>query len=703
MFINCLNRYNGESKPISAVSNLTVDCNLMTLSNLKHPANLASNYPHKHQPTCTLPFKKMAAALGLFLGLSSWAQAQLPAPVESALNRAKISTEDISLLIMPVNTATNNNAQPTPNKSRLPKTVKPEQAKALDTEPSDPDALPPETQDTIVAPGSAATEPKLSTQQSNAATTTPTSPAVTQTNSQKTSQTASQTAVTSNEATDPTVVEKSAPSIEFPVRHLADLPRTPASTMKLIPTFVALDLLGPDFVWFTQVYHTGFISANTLYGDLIIKGSGDPKLTAQRLNKLLEQVQKSGIQHIKGDIVLDSSIFQGVTKDPAAFDNDPLRPYNASPDGLLVNFSSVEVTAVPLLNESQKGRSKIYYNPRLADYELPNTLANTSTGRCSSARSSLAPVWQDSGLVFNKKLPDSCGTHTFYIAYPDAKDFAKRVIKNQWLNLGNTLSGNIKFLGLGNTVSGEMINTESPLKSRFGNYFDMSAGPNKDSVLTPSFSLLPSSPLPFVSYPSLPLSQQIYDINHYSNNVMTEQVTLTLPLYTKVQQKSDDPNTKPITKVIKSRQTEHSDYLKSLATINQWWQSNLTTLPPVMTNGSGLCRDCTVTAENLAELLSFAYNHRNFDTYVNSLGVAGISGTIAEHSERLPNSAAIGQAWIKTGTLNDVTSMAGYVRGQSGQDYVVVGIINGTATDQPFNTYEARYVLDTMLDWTAKQ
>ena len=47
--------------------------------------------------------------------------------------------------------------------------------------------------------------------------------------------------------------------------------------------------------------------------------------------------------------------------------------------------------------------------------------------------------------------------------------------------------------------------------------------------------------------------------------------------------------------------------------------------------------------------------------------------------------------------------MAGYVRGQSGQDYVVVGIINGTATDQPFNTYEARYVLDTMLDWTAKQ
>ena len=667
----------------------------MTLSKTKYPTAPAPFATRKPKIVRTLPFKKMAVAVSLCLGVLPGAQAQLPAPVESALNRAKISSEDISLIIMPVDVATNGNTQSTPKKSRLPKTVKPTEVEALESESSDPDALPPETSNSIVKPVVATTESKPSAQQSDTATTKPNKPTV--------NETANQTVATNTGVTGSVVSETSASSLEFPVRHLTDLPRTPASTMKLIPTFVALDLLGPDFVWFTQVYHTGFISANTLYGDLIIKGSGDPKLTTQRLNKLLEQVQKSGIQHIKGDIVLDSSVFQAVSKDPAAFDNDPLRPYNASPDGLLVNFNSVEVTAVPLLNESQKGRSKIYYKPRLADYELPDTIANTSTGRCASARSSLAPVWQDSGLVFNRKLPESCGTHSFYIAYPDAKDFAKRVIKNQWLNLGNTLSGNIKFLGLGNTVSGAMINTESPAKSRYGNYFDMSAGPNQDSALTQPFARIPSSPLPFVSYPSLPLSQQIYDINHYSNNVMTEQVTLTLPLYIQVQQKPEEPDAKPSTKVIKSRQTQHSDYLKSLSTINQWWQTNLTTLPPVMTNGSGLCRDCTVTAENLAELLSFAYNHPHFNTYVNSLGVAGVSGTITEHADRLPNSAAIGRAWIKTGTLNDVTSMAGYVRGQSGQDYVVVGIINGSATNQPFNTYEARYVLDTMLDWTAKQ
>lgn len=634
-------------------------------------------------------FSNIVTAISLCLGVSPWAQALLPPPVETALNRAKISTDDISLLIVPVSPEVSSNSDAVAHNSRLPKVVKPEETKRLEAEIlSDADALPPEIQ-----------TPELTS-----------SPSVVSRNRQpvKPNELATTTANDSTQALDPTAItgvvdltEQPTANIEFPIRHLTDLPRLPASTMKLIPTFVALDLLGPDFVWFTQVYHTGFISANTLYGDLIIKGSGDPKLTTQRLNKLLEQVQKAGIQHIKGDIILDSSVFQGVTKDPAAFDNDPLRPYNASPDGLLINFSSVEVTAVPLLNDSQRGLSKIYYKPRLADYDLPESLATSTTGICSSARSALAPVWQKEGLKFNKKLPESCGARTFYVAYPNAKDFAKRVVKNQWLNLGNTLSGNIKFLGLGNTISGDMINTEQPLKVAYGNYFDMNASNTKKINTGSPFSLIPSSPLPFISYPSLPLSQQIYDINHYSNNVMTEQVTLTLPLYTKLN--PDNTDSVATGQVVKSREIAHSDYLKSLATINQWWQSHLTTMPPMMTNGSGLCRDCSVTAENLAELLSYAYHHPHFDVYLNSLGVAGISGTILEHSKRLPNSAAIGRAWIKTGTLNDVTSMAGYVKGQSGQDYVVVGIINGSDSGQTFNTYEARYVLDTMLDWTAQQ
>lgn len=666
--------------------------------------------------------QKTALTLGLCCGFASWAQAELPTPVETALARAQISSDDISLIIMPVTAASESNAvgDSTATEgskarpiSKLPKIIEPEVAKSEQVEDlsnHDADALPPEDSVNI--------EAKITSSTQLAKTINPAKDGVSvnqngQGNRQsKTAQSSQNKTVNINPlATKTETTSTLHKPLSYPIRHLADLPRTPASTMKLIPTFVALDLLGPDFVWFNKVYHTGYVISNTLYGDLIIRGSGDPKLTTQRLNKLLEQVRNTGIQHIKGDIILDSSIFQGVTKDPAAFDNDPLRPYNASPDGLLINFSSIAVTAAPLLNDHNKGGSKLYYQPNLADYNLPSNLNTSSTGSCRSARSALAPVWQSEGLKFNKALPNSCGTHTFYIAYPSAKEFAKKVVKNQWLNLGNSLTGNIKFLGLGNTVSGEIINTESPIKSMFGSYFDMGGNIDNSSRTPKLLSTLPSLPFPFVSYPSLPLSQQIYDINHYSNNVMTEQVTLSLPLYSNPSIKKGKAYTavNNATELanaaieIKARDRHYSDYPQALSTIDHWWQQNLTTFPPAMTNGSGLCRDCSVTAENLAELLHFAYYHRDFDTYVNSLGIAGISGTIAAHADRLPKSEAIGRAWIKTGTLNNVTSMAGYVNGQSGQDYVVVGIINGSNNKQTLNTYQARYVLDTMLDWTAKQ
>lgn len=103
--------------------------------------------------------------------------------------------------------------------------------------------------------------------------------------------------------------------------------------MKLVPSFIALDTLGADFVWYTRVYHTGIVIGNRLHGDLIIQGSGDPKMTHERLKQLLYKVQASGIHHIDGDIIIDSTVFNNVSKDPAAFDNSPLRPYNASPDG----------------------------------------------------------------------------------------------------------------------------------------------------------------------------------------------------------------------------------------------------------------------------------------------------------------------------------------------------------------------------------
>jgi D-alanyl-D-alanine carboxypeptidase/D-alanyl-D-alanine-endopeptidase (penicillin-binding protein 4) len=488
------------------------------------------------------------------------------------------------------------------------------------------------------------------------------------------------------------------------LNHQPNVPRTPASTMKLVPSFIALDTLGADFVWYTRVYHTGIIIGDRLHGDLIIQGSGDPKMTHERLKQLLYKVQSSGVRHIDGDIIVDSAIFKNVSEDPAAFDNSPLRPYNASPDGFLVNFSTMGIKTYPLDN----GQASLTYKPRLANYQLPDKI-NTRAASCGQASYSLAPQWQEEQLALNASLPENCGEHVFYVAYPNAKEFAAHVIAAKWQTLGNTLSGKV-------------ISQETP--------YDVT----KNQKSAHGLMAISMSPLPMVSYPSLNLTQQIHDINHFSNNVMAEQVALSIGAYDKVglaqsmpiSNLASDPNSletnnnravgdsESTNNQITSNQSANkkadslyqfgkpaiTDYSSALQTINQWWQTNLSTPPPYLTNGSGLCRDCTITATNLSELLTYAYGHPRFDAYVDSLGIAGVSGTIAAHSERLPESAAIGRAWIKTGTLNNVTSMAGYVKGLSGQDYVVVGMIN---TEQALNPYIARPVLDTILDWTAQR
>ena len=479
------------------------------------------------------------------------------------------------------------------------------------------------------------------------------------------------------------VNSKSSIKISFSplLSHQPDIARTPASTMKLVPSFIALDTLGADFVWHTRVYHTGIIIGDKLLGDLVIQGSGDPKMTHERLQQLLYKVKAAGIRHIDGDIIVDSAVFKQVTKDPAAFDNSPLRPYNASPDGFLVNFSTIGIQSYPLNN----AQAQLTYTPLLADYQLPSTI-NIRPSACGQARDSLAPQWQATQLTFNSQLPDSCGDHAFYVAYPDAKDFATRVIKAKWQALGNTLTG-------------QVIAQESPYDT------------NKKTSSARGLAAIPMSPLPIVSYRSLNLTQQIYDINHFSNNVMTEQVALSIGAYSQtinktINKAADTTVNKTIDKTTSSQnslyqfgQPKTTTYPDALQSISNWWQTNLSTTPPHLTNGSGLCRDCTITAANLSELLTYAYAHPSFAAYVNSLGIAGVSGTISAHSERLPESKAIGRAWIKTGTLNNVTSMAGYVKGLSGQDYVVVGLIN---SEQTLNAYTARPVLDVMLDWTAQ-
>ncbi len=75
-----------------------------------------------------------------------------------------------------------------------------------------------------------------------------------------------------------------------------DVARNPASTMKLVTTLVALDLLGPSYRWKTDVYALGTVENGQLDGDLLLKGYGDPFLVTERVWQMLRRVQQLGVR-----------------------------------------------------------------------------------------------------------------------------------------------------------------------------------------------------------------------------------------------------------------------------------------------------------------------------------------------------------------------------------------------------------------------
>ena len=116
------------------------------------------------------------------------------------------------------------------------------------------------------------------------------------------------------------------------IAHDADRPRNPASVMKLVTTYAALDLLGRDFRWRTEAYLAGKLgNAGTLNGNLVLKGYGDPKITIEQWQAFMADLRARGLTEVTGDLVLDRTYFKLPEHDPAAFDQEPLQAVQRRP------------------------------------------------------------------------------------------------------------------------------------------------------------------------------------------------------------------------------------------------------------------------------------------------------------------------------------------------------------------------------------
>ena len=382
----------------------------------------------------------------------------------------------------------------------------------------------------------------------------------------------------------------------------AEAPRNPGSVMKLVTTFAALELLGPAYRWKTEAYLDG--------EDLVLRGRGDPKLNYESFWMLLRNLRGRGLRELRGDVVLDRSYFGSAQYSP--FDSEAFRPYNVTPDALLVNFKSLRFTFIP---EADNG-VRVYVEPALPGLEILNTL-KPGAGSCPEGNRAFREVIQAQfqsrppRASFIGTYPLMCGERELNVALHEPQDYVAAMIRQLWGEMGGSWSGSVRE----GTVS-------------------------------------PSARLIYV-HESEPLAEIVRDINKYSNNVMARQLFLTVG-----GELAGPP----------ARAEE------AARVIRQWLTAKKIDAPEVvLENGSGLSRLERISAQHLGALLLAAWRSPVMPELVSSLPVVAADGTMRK---RLKGERVAGSAHIKTGLLSDARAIAGYVLDRQGRRHAVVMVAN---------------------------
>ncbi|MFZ4479965.1 MAG: D-alanyl-D-alanine carboxypeptidase/D-alanyl-D-alanine endopeptidase [Rhodoferax sp.] len=416
--------------------------------------------------------------------------------------------------------------------------------------------------------------------------------------------------------------------------HFDQRPMAPASTMKLVTTLVALEELGPVFRWRTQLLSAQPLKGDTLRGPLYLRGGGDPDLNWDGLRAMFRSLRAQGVRKLDGDLILDRSFFQPSRPDIGAppFDESPDAYYNVIPDALLLNGNLIEFTI-----DSGQRQSSVRTQPPL-DHVRFDAALSLDDSRCEA--------WDDNWdrprttmkadgattVVLRGAFPRNCKTTT-RLNLLERNLYIERFLRAFWKELGGSWKGRAS-----------------------------------DGLTAPDAHLL-------VERASATLAQTLRPVNKASDNAMARTLYLTLGTRLAVDGRSD------------------SNLGKAEAAVRNWFaRHGIADDGLVMENGSGLSRLERISPRQLGALLQVGARSNWFAEYASSFPIAAIDGAMRK---RLQQSPAAARARIKTGTLRDAVSAAGYVRDINNQDWIVVAIVNHPEAKK------GRPALDALINWVA--
>jgi len=392
----------------------------------------------------------------------------------------------------------------------------------------------------------------------------------------------------------------------------ADQVFNPASTMKLVTTYAALEILGPTYQWQTTLLGTGPVRNGTLQGDLVFRSSGDPKLTLERMLVLLRDLRAAGVRDIQGDLVLVPADMRMPLDAPVFRDDggDHTKPFLVPPDPLLTNLKLLTLSTF-----AEGDRIRTHLEPALAEVRIDNQLKVLPPVRSCpwpNVAYSVRDNGTDAQITLTGALHEGCSAQR-YLSVLNADVYTGSLIRTLWQEMGGTISGGTRI----GTVPGgarQLARSTSP-----------------DLVAV------------------------VRDINKFSNNTMARQLFLNIGMERRGAGDADDH--KAATRVI-----------------NKWLaDKGIQPTGLVLDNGSGLSRIERMTARDLATLMQKAWQSPYAYEFVSSMPIAAKDGTMRR---RLRDTPVAGQAHIKTGSLSGVRAISGITRDANGQSWAVAVIVN---------------------------